>query len=73
MDKLQKHESQTDYAKGFGGKYGVQDDRQDKASLSWDHHERPEKHQSQITDYKVTVHIRDVIYQSKINYLNTNL
>ena len=26
---LSKHESQTDAAKGFGGKYGVQKDRQD--------------------------------------------
>ena len=28
--KLQQHESQTDHTKGFGGKFGVQDDRQDK-------------------------------------------
>ena len=27
---LSKHESQTDASKGFGGKYGVQADRQDK-------------------------------------------
>ena len=27
---LAKHGSQTDSAKGFGGKYGVQKDRQDK-------------------------------------------
>ena len=29
---LSKHESQTDAAKGFGGKYGVQKDKQDKVS-----------------------------------------
>jgi cortactin len=28
--KVEKHESQKDYAKGFGGKYGVDKDRQDK-------------------------------------------
>ena len=28
--KLAQHESQTDSKKGFGGKYGVQKDRQDK-------------------------------------------
>ena len=28
-DKM-KHQSQTDAAKGFGGKYGVQTDRKDK-------------------------------------------
>ena len=28
--KLEQHESQTDHTKGFGGKYGVQKDRQDK-------------------------------------------
>ena len=27
---LVKHESQKDYSKGFGGKYGVQTDRKDK-------------------------------------------
>jgi len=28
--KLEQHESQTDHTKGFGGKFGVQKDRQDK-------------------------------------------
>ncbi len=28
-----KHASQQDYAKGFGGRYGVQSDRQDKVIL----------------------------------------
>jgi len=30
--ELSKHESQTDAAKGFGGKYGIQADRQDKVT-----------------------------------------
>jgi cortactin len=28
--KVEKHESQRDYSAGFGGKFGVQSDRQDK-------------------------------------------
>lgn len=32
--KLEKHESQKDYATGFGGKFGVQTDRVDKVVLS---------------------------------------
>lgn len=31
--KTEKHASQVDAAKGFGGKYGVQKDRQDKVGL----------------------------------------
>lgn len=31
--QLAQHESQTDAKKGFGGKYGVQKDSQDKVSL----------------------------------------
>jgi len=31
--ELSKHESQTDAAKGFGGKYGVQKDRQDEVCI----------------------------------------
>lgn len=38
--------------KGFGGKFGVQQDRQDKSAVGWDHHEAPQKHESQI-DHKV--------------------
>jgi len=30
--QLAKHQSQTDAAKGFGGRYGVQKERQDKVS-----------------------------------------
>ena len=33
---MSKHESQTDAAKGFGGKYGVQKDRQDKTAGGYD-------------------------------------
>ena len=33
QSELSKHESQTDAAKGFGGRYGVQQDRQDEVSI----------------------------------------
>ena len=36
-----------DYSKGFGGKFGVQKDRQDKSAAGWDHIEKVEKHESQ--------------------------
>jgi len=37
----------TDYKTGFGGKFGVQKDRQDKSALGWDHIEKKQKHESQ--------------------------
>ena len=33
QEQLSKHESQTDAAKGFGGKYGVQKESQDKVRV----------------------------------------
>lgn len=36
-DKVEKHESQKDYTKGFGGKFGVQTDRQDASAVGFDH------------------------------------
>ena len=36
---------------GFGGKYGVQTDRQDKSAKGWSEHTKPELHPSQ-TDSK---------------------
>ena len=41
------HESQTDAAKGFGGSYGVQQDRVDKSAVGWDYHTELNKHESQ--------------------------
>lgn len=46
QEKLEKHESQKDYAKGFGGKYGVEKTK-DSSAYGWDHHEIVEKHASQ--------------------------
>ncbi|KFM80081.1 Src substrate protein p85, partial [Stegodyphus mimosarum] len=47
---MEKHPSQKDYTLGFGGKYGVLTDRQDKCAVGWQHIEKVPKHQSQI-DY----------------------
>ena len=37
----------SDYKTGFGGQYGVQNDRQDKSAVGWDHQEKLQKHESQ--------------------------
>ena len=42
-----QHESATDGSKGFGGKFGVQNDRVDKNAVGWDHHEKLQQHASQ--------------------------
>ena len=41
----------SDYKVGFGGKFGVQTDRQDASAAGWDHVEKVEKHESQV-DHK---------------------
>jgi hypothetical protein len=46
----------ADYAVGFGGKFGVQADRQDKSAVGWDHHEGLHQHQSQ-TDHSKVKHV----------------
>ena len=40
-------QSQTDYANGFGGKFGVASERQDKSAVGFDHVEKLSKHSSQ--------------------------
>lgn len=47
VEAPQKHASQLDYRSGFGGKFGVQSDRQDKSAVGWDHVEKIPKHESQ--------------------------
>ena len=37
----------SDYKTGFGGQYGVQNDRQDKSAVGWDHQEKLQQHESQ--------------------------
>lgn len=44
------HSVVTDYKKGFGGQYGLQEDRQDKSAVGFEHHEKLAQHESQ-TDY----------------------
>ena len=39
--------SLSDYKSGFGGKFGVQNDRVDASAVGWEHHEKVDKHESQ--------------------------
>lgn len=48
VSRVEKHESQTDYARGFGGKYGVQN-VQDKSAVGYDDVNRLSQHDSQKT------------------------
>jgi len=42
------HSSTTsDYSKGFGGRYGVERDKVDKAAVGFDYKSQAEKHDSQ--------------------------
>lgn len=45
----------ADYKKGFGGKFGVQEDRKDKSAAGWDEHEKVAPHESQVGKYKTIV------------------
>lgn len=36
-----------DYSKGFGGKFGVQKDRQDSSAVGWEYEGKVQKHESQ--------------------------
>lgn len=37
----------ADYSHGFGGRYGVEKDKRDKAALGYDYKGETEKHESQ--------------------------
>lgn len=57
----------TDYSKGFGGKYGVEKEKVDKAALGYDYKCQTEKHQSQKGEFKsfkryLTQFVWNVIY-----------
>ncbi len=41
----------ADYAKGFGGKYGVDTDNMDKSAVSFDYQGKTERHESQKGGY----------------------
>lgn len=36
---------------GFGGKFGVQEDRQDKSAVGWEERDKLQQHESQIGNY----------------------
>ena len=50
---LAKRQQEEGYksSTGYGGKFGVLSDRQDKSAMGWDHKEKVDKHHSQ-KDYK---------------------
>lgn len=51
-----------DYTVGFGGKFGVQKDRQDKSAVGYDYSEEIPKHHSQTDHKKVEyLHFHDVL------------
>lgn len=39
--------STIDYSRGFGGRYGIEKDKRDKAALGYDYKGETEKHESQ--------------------------
>lgn len=41
----------VDYKKGFGGLFGVQNDRKDKCAAGWDDHEKLNQHESQTGEF----------------------
>ena len=53
-----------DYKDGFGGKFGVQTDRQDKSALGWDHIEKVNKHESQKGE--ICPHLSSCFYWSSL-------
>jgi hypothetical protein len=54
----------VDYVKGFGGKFGVQTDRQDKCALGWDHQEKLQLHESQKGTFALAASLEAVSYLS---------
>lgn len=52
----------ADYAKGFGGKYGIANDRKDKSAVGFEHVEQLSKHSSQVgkSENKRVILVRDV-------------
>lgn len=40
-----------DYKKGFGGKFGIQEDRKDKSALGYEDHETVPQHESQTGEF----------------------
>ena len=51
----------SDYSKGFGGKYGVEKEKVDKAAMGYDYKGETEKHQSQKGDPSMAPHNHFII------------
>jgi cortactin len=58
--ELSKHQSQVDQSHGFGGKYGVEQDRQDKSAAGWNEKVELAKHESQKGKYVLFTEYNDV-------------
>lgn len=56
-----------DYSKGFGGKYGVEKEKVDKAALGYDYKGETEKHQSQKGEFKPQ-HL-SVLTQTRLTFI----
>lgn len=69
VGKVDKHASQKDYASGFGGKFGVQSDRQDRSAVGWDHVEKVDKHESQKGEFQ----LKGATKNSSVGLLSFNL
>lgn len=62
-----------DYSLGFGGKFGVQKDRQDKSAVGWEHREKVAKHDSQKGTFLINKFIAFISHQLFINNLTLKI
>ena len=76
---LHKHQSQTDAAKGFGGKFGVQKDRQDAAAVDFSYKEKLQQHASQkgsidyLSLYKTNWKFCQILYVKHVKIFDINI
>ena len=63
-----------DYSKGFGGKYGVLEDKKDKSAVGFDHVEKLAKHSSQTGMWKLKIfklnYSIKILLNKKITFLD---
>lgn len=62
------HESQKDHSAGFGGKFGIQKDRQDSSAYAFDHIEKLSKHTSQEMNKSFSTSSKKVISTSEESF-----
>ena len=59
----------SDYTSGFGGKFGVQNDRVDKSAMGWDHIEKVEKHDSQKGETTSFINLFSKLFNEKFSLI----